>query len=74
MIRIGNPEPVFIFGAKPCKPFDQPEGCIRWRLRLSNKSFASVFLRFNDRVEYWIVAERNGRWFPKYHQRTIKIL
>ena len=51
-----------------------PNGVKRWRIRTSNKGFATIFLRFDNRVEYWVLERVDDLYLrPKHKQREIRI-
>jgi hypothetical protein len=66
-----------IFGAKPIRPIiNLPADVRKVRLRLRNNSVGRAFLRFDDRIEHWILmpadeqTQRCAEWKLGYHQGT----
>lgn len=51
----------------PTLPFDAPEGCLDYRIKVRQDEFVKVVMRFADRIEIRTVIRKDGRQMPGFH-------
>ena len=49
-------------------PLNIPEGVLKYKLSFRTTDFASVFLKYEDRIEWWILGHKDGELYPALQQ------
>ena len=57
-----------IFGETPNLPVNVPLGVTRWKIRVRPMEFTTIFLKYSNRIEKYILYQRDNMLVPGIKQ------